>query len=54
MKTIDLASGTPGLSALLDLASQDNVILRAEDGRIANPAQLSNSSHSLATIRLHV
>ncbi len=33
MKTIDLTCGSPSLPALLDMASEDSVILRTQDGR---------------------
>ncbi len=54
MRTIDLATGTPNLPDLLNLANEENVILRAADGREYVLARLTSSterSHSCGRIR---
>jgi hypothetical protein len=51
MKTIDLASVTPSLPALLDLASEENVILRAEDGREYVLAEIDDFDREVALVR---
>ncbi len=51
MKTIDLACSTPSLPALLDLASEENVILRTEDGREYVLAEIDDFDREVALIR---
>jgi len=51
MKTIDLACDTPSLPALLDLASEENVILRTEDGREYVLAEIDDFDREVALVR---
>jgi hypothetical protein len=51
MKTIDLACDSPSLPALLDMASEDNVILRTEDGREYVLAEIDDFEREVALVR---
>ena len=51
MKKIDLAFGTPSLPALLDLASEENLILRTEDGREYVLAEIDDFDREVALVR---
>jgi hypothetical protein len=51
MKTIDLGAGSPSLSELLLLASEDNVILRTPGGQEFVLAEVDDLSQEVALIR---
>jgi hypothetical protein len=51
MKTIDLAVGAPDLPDLLNLASEENVILRAADGREYVLAEVDEFEREVALVR---
>ena len=51
MKTIDLATGAPSLPDLLNLASEENVILRAADGREYVLAEVDEFEREVALVR---
>jgi hypothetical protein len=51
MKTIDLACDTPSLPALLDLASEENIILRTPDGREYVLAEIDDFEREVALVR---
>ena len=51
MKTIDLALPFPSLGELLELASQDNVILRTPEGREFVLAELDDFAQEIALVR---
>ncbi len=51
MKMIDLACGTPNLPALLDMASEDNLILRTADGREYVLAEVDDFDREVALVR---
>ena len=51
MKTIDLAGGSPGLPELLRLASENNVILHAPDGKEFLLAELDELALESVLIR---
>ncbi len=51
MKMIYLASGTPNLPALLDMASEDNLILRKADGREYVLAEVDDFDREVALVR---
>ncbi len=51
MKTIDLATATPNLPDLLNLASKENVILRAADGREYVLAEVDEFEREVALVR---
>jgi hypothetical protein len=51
MKTVDLACGTPNLPTLLDMASEDNLILRTADGREYVLAEVDDFDREVALVR---
>jgi hypothetical protein len=51
MKTIDLAGTTPKLQDLLDLASEENVILRTAAGKEYVLAELDEFDREIALVR---
>ncbi len=51
MRTIDLAGGSPSLPELLRLASENNVILRASDGKEFLLAELDELALETLLIR---
>jgi len=51
MKTIDLATSAPSLPDLLNLASEENVILRAADGREYVLAEVDEFEREVALVR---
>ncbi len=51
MRTIDLAGGSPSLPELLRLASENNVILRAPDGKEFLLAELDELALETMLIR---
>jgi hypothetical protein len=51
MKTIELATAVPSLPELLDLASEDNVILRTADGREYLLAEVDEFEREVALVR---
>jgi hypothetical protein len=51
VKTIDLTTGAPSLPDLLNLASEENVILRAADGREFVLAEVDDFEREVALVR---
>jgi hypothetical protein len=51
MKTIDLTGEVPSLQDLLRLASEDNLILRAGDGKEFLLAEVDEFEHEVALTR---
>jgi hypothetical protein len=51
MKTVDLACGTPNLPTLLDMASEDNLILRTADGREYVLAEIDDFDREVELVR---
>ena len=51
MKAINLAATSPTLSKLLDLASEDNVILRTQEGRQFVLAEIDDFAEEVESIR---
>ena len=51
MKTIDLTSGTPSVPELLNIASEDNVLLRTADGREYVLAEIDEFEREVALVR---
>ena len=51
MKTIDLSNGTPSVPELLDIASEDNVLLRTADGREYVLAEVDEFEREVALVR---
>lgn len=51
MKTIDLTTGTPNLPDLLDIAGEENVILRAADGREFILAEVDDFEREVSLVR---
>jgi hypothetical protein len=51
LKTIDLVAGAPSLPDLLNLASEENVILRAADGREYVLAEVDDFEREVALVR---
>src|SRR5262245_19961425 len=51
MKTIDLTNGLPSLQELLDLAREENVILRSGDGREFVLAAVDDFDREIALVR---
>lgn len=51
MKTIDLSTGTPSLPDLLNIASEENVILRAADGREYVLAEVDDFEREVDLVR---
>jgi hypothetical protein len=51
VKTIDLALPFPSLGELLELAGQDNVILRTPEGREFVLAELDDFAQEIALVR---
>jgi hypothetical protein len=51
MRTIDLGSASPSLPELLQLASEDNVILRTAGGQEFVLAEVDDLSQEVALIR---
>jgi hypothetical protein len=50
MKTIDVGAAAPSLPELLELASSENVILRAPDGKEFLLAEVDDMALEVATI----
>jgi hypothetical protein len=53
MKTLDLSDELPSVKELLELASGENVILRASEGREFIVAEIDDSDRELELIRLN-
>jgi hypothetical protein len=51
VKTIDLTSGTPSVPELLNIASEDNVLLRTADGREYLLAEVDDFEREVALAR---
>jgi hypothetical protein len=51
LKTVDLASSTPTLPALLSMASEDNVVLRTADGREFVLAEIDDFDREVELVR---
>jgi hypothetical protein len=51
VKTIDLATATPSLPDLLNIASEENVILRAADGREFVLAEVDDFEREVDLVR---
>jgi hypothetical protein len=51
MKTVDLAGSTPNLPALLDMASEDNLLLRTADGKEYVLAEVDDFDREVALVR---
>jgi hypothetical protein len=51
MRTIELATGAPSLPELLNLASEDNVILRTADGKEYLLAEVDEFEREVALVR---
>jgi hypothetical protein len=51
MKAIDLATTSPTLQEVLDLASDDNVILRTPEGRQFVLAEIDDFAEEVAAVR---
>ena len=51
MKTIDLTNGTPSVPELLNIASEDNVLLRTADGREYVLAEVDDFEREVERVR---
>jgi hypothetical protein len=51
MKTVDLASSTQNLPTLLDMASEENLILRTADGREYVLAEVDDFDREVELVR---
>jgi hypothetical protein len=51
MKKVDLARSTPNLPTLLDMASEENLILRTADGREFVLAEVDDFDREVALVR---
>jgi hypothetical protein len=51
MKTVDLAIATPNLPALLNIASEENIVLRTVDGREFVLAEIDDFDREVELVR---
>jgi hypothetical protein len=51
VKTIDLTNGTPSVPELLNIASEDNVLLRTADGREYVLAEVDEFEREVELVR---
>jgi len=51
VKTIDLTNGTPSVPELLNIASEDNVLLRTADGREYVLAEVDDFEREVERVR---